>query len=163
MLGFFFISCSSNSNDTTTSESEQTEEAVKQDESQSNENPIISKYLLLKDNLVSSDPQTAQQSAIAFQQSISDMTGNGVEEMLRAVEEIANTDDIEEQRAHFEFISNTMYDYVKEHDMGIKLYWQHCPMAFNDRGASWLSDERKIMNPYFGDKMLHCGKVEAEI
>ncbi|HQE11916.1 MAG TPA: hypothetical protein PLQ78_04150 [Flavipsychrobacter sp.] len=39
------------------------------------------------------------------------------------------------------------------------VYRQYCPMAFNDKGAYWLSNEEKIMNPYFGKKMLTCGEV----
>jgi len=46
--------------------------------------------------------------------------------------------------------------------MGVKLYRQYCPMAFQNKGAYWLSSEKKIMNPYFGDKMLHCGVVKEE-
>jgi len=34
-----------------------------------------------------------------------------------------------------------------------------CPMAFNDRGAAWLQRGRKIANPYFGHRMLRCGKI----
>ncbi len=32
-------------------------------------------------------------------------------------------------------------------------------MAFNNRGAHWLSDTTEVVNPYFGDEMLHCGSV----
>ena len=44
-----------------------------------------------------------------------------------------------------------------------KLYYQYCPMAFNNKGAYWLSNEEAIRNPYFGDKMLKCGLVERDI
>lgn len=46
---------------------------------------------------------------------------------------------------------------------GTKLYVQNCPMADNDTGADWLSTEEEIMNPYFGDLMLHCGYVKEEL
>jgi hypothetical protein len=36
-------------------------------------------------------------------------------------------------------------------------------MAFDNRGAHWLSDESTIKNPYFGDKMLTCGSVEEVV
>jgi Cu(I)/Ag(I) efflux system membrane fusion protein len=32
-------------------------------------------------------------------------------------------------------------------------------MANNNSGADWLSLEKVIKNPYFGDKMLTCGSV----
>jgi hypothetical protein len=44
-----------------------------------------------------------------------------------------------------------------------ELYLLHCPMAFQDKGADWISDEPRIINPYFGDEMLHCGKVKNKL
>jgi Cu(I)/Ag(I) efflux system membrane fusion protein len=35
-------------------------------------------------------------------------------------------------------------------------------MAFDDTGAWWLSEEEEILNPYFGDEMLHCGMVQEK-
>jgi Cu(I)/Ag(I) efflux system membrane fusion protein len=43
------------------------------------------------------------------------------------------------------------------------LYVQHCPMADNNKGADWLSTEKEIRNPYFGESMLTCGEVTGEI
>lgn len=36
-------------------------------------------------------------------------------------------------------------------------------MVFNNKGGYWLSTEEEILNPYYGDKMLHCGKVTETI
>ena len=47
--------------------------------------------------------------------------------------------------------------YIKDYQNTI--YIQHCPMADNNKGADWLSLNKAIKNPYFGDKMLHCGSV----
>jgi len=52
-----------------------------------------------------------------------------------------------------------------------KVYWQHCPMAFNDEeSANWLSDNPAIRNPYLGTQhprykasMLNCGEVEDSL
>ena len=43
------------------------------------------------------------------------------------------------------------------------VYLQHCPMADDNNGASWLSKEKEIRNPYFGARMLKCGSVEEVI
>jgi hypothetical protein len=32
-------------------------------------------------------------------------------------------------------------------------------MAFDDKGAYWLSEMKEIRNPYFGDRMLKCGET----
>jgi hypothetical protein len=45
----------------------------------------------------------------------------------------------------------------------MKIYEQFCPMYKNNEGGVWLSMNEEIRNPYFGDKMLKCGKVQREI
>jgi hypothetical protein len=32
-------------------------------------------------------------------------------------------------------------------------------MANKGKGANWLSLENKVKNPYYGSRMLSCGKV----
>jgi hypothetical protein len=53
---------------------------------------------------------------------------------------------------------------------GTKIYVQHCPMAFEDATANWLSPTEAIINPYMGtnhpkykDKMYDCGEVTDSI
>ena len=48
-------------------------------------------------------------------------------------------------------------------EMDKKLYVQHCPMADNNKGANWLSLEKEIRNPYYGNAMLTCGSVVSVI
>lgn len=73
---------------------------------------------------------------------------------------IAETD-IGQKRASFEMISSVLYDLLKTlQPGGIKVYQQYCPMAFDDKGAYWLSATDSIRNPYFGKKMLHCGETK---
>ncbi len=43
------------------------------------------------------------------------------------------------------------------------LYEIKCPMAFNNRGASWLQYDKDVRNPYFGPVMLKCGEVRNVI
>ena len=35
-------------------------------------------------------------------------------------------------------------------------------MADSDKGAYWLSKEKQVLNPYFGDMMLKCGEVKKQ-
>lgn len=68
--------------------------------------------------------------------------------------------EVETMRGKFEIISNNLYEVLKKVDMkNAGVYHVFCPMAFNDKGAFWLSEELKIKNPYFGKKMLSCGEV----
>lgn len=73
---------------------------------------------------------------------------------------ISRADDIEVQREHFQLLSETVLEMTESFGLEIdKVYKQYCPMAFDDKGANWLSESDDILNPYFGDMMLRCGEV----
>lgn len=81
-----------------------------------------------------------------------------------ALAEILATDDIEVQRTAFSSLSDNLYKAIKAYGLGTgTAYYDFCPMAFNNQGGFWLSDNKEIRNPYFGDKMLTCGRVTEEI
>lgn len=71
--------------------------------------------------------------------------------------------DIKFQRDHFDELSNAVYEIVKSFGAGRPLYHDHCPMANDNQGALWVSENKEIANPYFGAAMLTCGTVEEEI
>jgi hypothetical protein len=58
-------------------------------------------------------------------------------------------------------LSKDMMDMVAITGTDATLYQQFCPMY--DKGSAWLSMEKDIKNPYYGSKMMNCGKVEKEI
>ena len=73
---------------------------------------------------------------------------------------ISDLEEIEAQRRQFDFLSQAMIHTIKAFGAaGADLYVQHCPMAFDNEGADWISNEEAIRNPYFGDRMLKCGSV----
>jgi hypothetical protein len=76
---------------------------------------------------------------------------------------IANSKNIEQQRIAFEPLSVHVFDLLKSFGSSKPVYETHCPMAFDNKGASWLSDQTAIRNPYFGSKMLECGEVVSMI
>ncbi len=75
----------------------------------------------------------------------------------------ANASNIEHQREHFESLSQDLYDFVKIVGSGQKLYYTHCPMYNDGKGANWLSETKEIRNPYLGKEMLECGTVKEEL
>ena len=84
--------------------------------------------------------------------------------MEGAIDKIVTSKDIEMQRSAFSDFNGGFYNAVKSFGLHDKIiYYQFCPMAFNDRGAYWLSNEKQIANPYFGDVMLRCGEVNEII
>ena len=79
-------------------------------------------------------------------------------------EDETNTEnDINEQRNQFISISNAMINSVKAFGVNNVSYELYCPMADDDKGAFWLSTEKQVINPYFGDMMLRCGEVKDTI
>jgi len=132
-------------------------------------------YIALKNAFVATDATTASEAATTMYQRLQQMdadlfTGeaysfwqqhkNGLETHLDKLMESTN---VEKQRQQFEFISTLMIELVRTFGTGKTVYVQHCPMAFNDKGADWLAYEEQILNPYFGDEMLRCGMVKDSI
>jgi hypothetical protein len=89
---------------------------------------------------------------------------NWVKPMENSLRGMMNSSDIEEQRDSFSALSDNMYKSVKAFGLGgAEAFYEYCPMAFNNEGAYWLSDNEQIRNPYFGDKMLKCGVVKERL
>ncbi|MFZ6051349.1 DUF3347 domain-containing protein [Halocola ammonii] len=185
-LAFFtFTSCSeggsgeSDSNDESTKtenteasskEKSKTEEMLEKlssseyssEDMQSDSYAIVTAYLTLKKSLVSSNAEFAQVAGTNLAEKIED--NEDLAEVKTQAEEISNLKDIEKQRELFHSISQEMYTFLKQNPIeGKKLYHQFCPMAFDNQGAHWISESKEIRNPYFGDKMMKCGKTEEEL
>lgn len=67
------------------------------------------------------------------------------------------------QREHFDLLSTDMYDLLKVSKPTQTLYFTHCPMFNDNKGANWLSEVKEINNPYYGKKMRDCGVIREEI
>jgi membrane fusion protein, copper/silver efflux system len=133
-------------------------------------------YFPMKDALVKDDLATAKKQATdlknAFDKtSMSLFTGAAHDHWMNhsgaAVAElnkITAAKDVETARKHFKPLSAQMVALAKAFGpFEETVYVQHCPMADGNTGADWLSLDKQILNPYFGDKMLKCGKVTETI
>ena len=136
-------------------------------------NQIYNEYIGLKDALVQSDAVKASESASLLAQAAREFNFEPLqpearvflEENIATIEErseaIASSSGIEQQREYFYPLSQQMYQIMKAFVVRTEaVYYQYCPMAFDDAGAYWLSNEKNIRNPYFGDRMLKCGEVK---
>lgn len=125
-------------------------------------------YLQMKNAFVESDAKNVSAFATSTLQKINSIPEadlgkmekshlGQIEKMLTA---IAENDDIENQRSHFVILNQNMVPLVMNIDEpGQQLYIQNCPMANNNNGAFWISTDKEIRNPYYGDAMLTCGSV----
>lgn len=136
---------------------------------------IFDHYIHVKTALVNSNMAEAKNGAAAilevlssFDKSLLPADQKGAYDknaagMKASANNIASANDLEKQREHFATLSGQAYDLAKTFGAGKIIYHDHCPMAFNDKGAMWLSETKEIKNPYFGDKMMKCGTVEEVI
>lgn len=139
-------------------------------------NRLVADYIALKDAFVATDAS----QAIVRAGTMADQLAGIPSEMLTGeaydfwqkqkgalqshLDQIRAVADVGQQRQQFEYISDVMIGLVRAFGSQQKqVYVQHCPMAFNDRGADWLAYEDQILNPYFGDQMLRCGVVQDSI
>lgn len=140
----------------------------------------LADYYSLKNALVASDAGKVSETSKELKKQLFDMI-NGLQvdtadKLLmqpyldtiyahtRTLAAIFDDPTCERQRIIFSSISAGMYTMLKS--AGLKnggVYKQYCPMAFNDKGAYWLSEEEEIKNPYFGKKMLECGEVQDSL
>ncbi len=137
--------------------------------------PVFDSYFMLKDALVKSDGVAAAKESAALLAALNNvqmkqlsMESHTVwmkvmDELKFDAEHIAETKDVPHQRDHFISLSDNMYAMMKVNATKTPVYYQHCPMANEGKGANWLSKESTVKNPYYGSKMLSCGKTVETI
>ena len=123
---------------------------------------VYNNYIELKTALVNTNSELAAKACDNLMTSYSN-SENVDEETTQAIEKIKNSTDVESQREAFVTVTNTVEKMLEGALKSGAVYKQFCPMAFGNTGAYWLSNTKKIQNPYFGDKMLKCGRVASEI
>jgi len=134
-------------------------------------------YIMLKDLMVEGDGAKIRKAGIKVKAALEKMDmsltkGDGHlhwMELLSPMSEslllITNTGDRDAQRLQFINLSKALINAVQSFGTSFEspLYVQYCPMANDNQGATWISKEENIVNPYFGDVMLTCGNVESII
>ena len=132
---------------------------------------VFDAYFLLKDALVESNGATASLKAKALLTAIQAIKMEKLTmdehmvwmKILSAIQldagHIAESKDAAHQREHFTSLSVNIYELIKVSKHTETVYYQHCPMYNDGKGANWLSKESTIKNPYYGSMMMSCGKT----
>lgn len=122
-------------------------------------------YLDLKDALVHSNSKKGQKTGkqlneelMAMRHVSKDLMGD-FENLKEIASKISNTDQLKKQRDYFIGLSERIIPIAERNNFETSLYIQKCPMANNSKGARWISREKEIFNPYFGEKMMKCGST----
>ncbi|WP_293300625.1 DUF3347 domain-containing protein [Pedobacter sp. UBA4863] len=125
-------------------------------------NVVYQQYLLLSNALINSDLTTAKEASMALELGAKALKDG--EKLVHFASKITAASAIEVQRTLFADLSNEMIAKVKA--IGLQygeIYLEYCPMSLNDKGASWLSNQQQIRNPYYGDSMLDCGEIKETL
>lgn len=126
---------------------------------------LLISYYQLKDNLVKSNAATAAASAGELIKAINNAETEWLKDdakamLLKDAKSISQSADIKKQREQFASLSNNMIELVKSKKLSPEpTYIQYCPM----KKASWLSNDKAIQNPYYGNAMLSCGSIKETL
>lgn len=131
---------------------------------------VYDAYFELKDALILGDAKIVSTKADKILKALNaiqmETLGNhhdaymNVEIKLKSIsQKIQESNEIEIQRNQFSELSTAVYKLLKITKAETTVYYDHCPMFNNGKGADWLSKEVDIKNPYYGSVMLNCGKV----
>ncbi|WP_258099208.1 DUF3347 domain-containing protein [Marinoscillum pacificum] len=156
-LAATLLACSSPKQESSTAEATAETVTVEQ---KADLSASVDAYMSLKDAFVATDAAKAKDAAATLS---TELKKAGFESLVASSDKIAGSEDIKVQRAAFYELTTAFIPEVKKAELTSKVYVQYCPMAFDNTGANWLSKSSEIRNPYFGDMMLKCGKVEEEI
>ena len=133
---------------------------------------VLADYMSLKDALVATNKDAAAKAGKKLENTlknfdVSSYTSKQQKELKDIIAdakehaEHIGRSEMDHQREHFKVLSKDIIDMIAITGTENTLYQQFCPMY--DKGSAWLSLNEEIKNPYYGSKMLKCGKVQKEI
>lgn len=118
-------------------------------------------YIGIKSALVASNNTEAQKHATMLVESLTE--AKAAQSLLDATKELVDATDINVQREAFSKVTKEMEPVLTGALASGEIFKQFCPMAFEGKGDYWYSTSSEIRNPYYGDKMLKCGRVDEVI
>jgi len=137
---------------------------------------VIDAYLQVKNALVKDDELATDKAVELMSEEVAavvptKLEGKGLEAWKNhqslyeaKLKEMHHIKGLENKRSYFSHLSEIMYCTIKS--FGLKqgnLFAIFCPMAFDGKGAYWISDSKVIQNPYLGTKMPTCGEVKEKL
>lgn len=160
ILLIFTMSCKENNQNQKNSDQEvqQVEESKEETSTSFSDNlavELFDTYQEVRLALINSDAKEVQMAVGQF----ADEIPTDQPELKGMVLALAQENDVEKQRILFSDLTVKVEPMFREFLAEGEMYKQFCPMAFEGKGGYWISDVEEIRNPYFGDKMLTCGKV----
>ena len=126
---------------------------------------LLQSYYEIKDALIAGNSESAAKNAELFVRTANSIDYKIISEgniniLLKDAGAISAIKDLKKQREIFANLSKNIAEVAKATKLSAQpIYKQYCPM----KKAYWLSNEKAIKNPYYGNSMLTCGNVEETI
>ena len=126
---------------------------------------LLNSYFRVKDALTRDNSGDAALNAAEFLKTANGISNRTISEgnrnaLVKDAGIISDSKDIKKQREVFANFSTNMYALAKSLKLVSQpVYYQYCPM----KKAYWLSNDKVIKNPYYGNAMLTCGKITETI
>ena len=133
---------------------------------------VADTYFKIKNALVNSDLEAGKTASKELENTLSrvdmQLLAGGAHDHWMLLEKGISSDikkigeagNLEEMRQHFAMLSENILEMTESFGLEKEKVYRHfCPMAFDNKGAYWLSEIEEIRNPYFGEAMLTCGEV----
>lgn len=119
---------------------------------------LLTPYLVIGDTLAADElallPELGAQVIAAAE---SRQGEPGVDAIVQGASRIG-AQDIQTARTAYKKMSDGMLQYLEAHpEQQSGHVIVHCTMTFGGKGGLWVQKEGKVMNPYEGAMMLHCG------
>ncbi len=137
---------------------------------------VINDYLVMKNAFIVSDIKGIDSAASAMRDHVKEvdlksLEGEGKEAWVQhasaydtKLTELIHITGIQEKRTYLSHLSEIIYCTIKSFKLNeLKLFADYCPMAFDGKGAYWISENEEIRNPYYGEKMMDCGSIEEKL
>lgn len=140
---------------------------------------VVKQYYSLKDAFVESDTAAADRAAAQLSEALAALpmdvlkaadsvkfqtAGTTIGSLQSEIAGLIGEPTKQGKLQEFQMISDLTYELLNT--IGLKgqtVYREFCPMAFDGKGAYWLSATGTIRNPYYGHEMLTCGEVKEAL
>ena len=135
-------------------------------------------YAPLMEALAHDDPATARTAAARMEKRLQEIQPELFENaawsatwtplaksMGQGLAAILASNNLVDMRDGFEPVSEALITMVSRFGASSPspLYALSCPMAFENKGATWVQNDEDIRNPYFGAAMFTCGEVTRQL
>ena len=130
--------------------------------------PFVNRYLDVAEALAADDLEAARTAARALTRADSpdlDRWSAVHAELVSGSDDLAAATSLDDARTAFEplgaAVQQLLATYGNPTTEDVRLTF--CPMAFDNRGATWVQRGATVDNAYFGASMRTCGTIEETV